>query len=68
MPEKTPIEQLRENMTGPHQVAVDGTQTTQHSLRDQIEAARFLAAEETKQSRGLGVRVHRIRTPGGGGV
>jgi hypothetical protein len=45
-------------------VTVDGTTTTAHSLREQIEADKYLRGLEAKRSRRLPLRIHRIK-PGG---
>lgn len=52
---------IRENATGAQQVTNDGTTTRTHSLRDQIEAAKFLRGRKRK---GVPLRTFRTR-PGG---
>ena len=37
---------IRENAAGPELVSADGVQVKQHSLRDQIEADKYLAGKD----------------------
>ena len=39
-----------ENLTGPKQAVVDGVTVQQHSLADQIAAAKFLAEKEVAKN------------------
>jgi hypothetical protein len=67
MPQEPPLPELRdtirENAAGPKRVQGDAGSVEQHSLRDQIEAERFLAAKEATR-RGLGIRLVKLK-PGG---
>ena len=55
---------IEENATTPKRVRGDSGEVEQHALKDQIEAARFLASKEAAQSKGLGVRISKIVSPG----
>lgn len=54
---------IRENAEGPAEASVDGQSVKQHSLADQIEADRYLAAKDAAKKR-LGVRMTRVIPPG----
>ncbi|MFW5679534.1 MAG: hypothetical protein ACOCYE_02020 [Pseudomonadota bacterium] len=60
-------DQIRENASGPSEYAVDDQTVRQHSLRDQIEADRYLASKAAAKSKKLGIRRHRAKPPGGCG-
>jgi len=40
---------IRENATGPESASADGVQVKQHSLRDQIEADKYLAGKDARR-------------------
>ena len=62
--ERTVADQIAENLAGPKRVEGDAGSVEQHSLRDQIDAARFLAAQKAAQ-RGLrGLLMQRISPDG----
>jgi len=41
---------IRENAEGPESASADGVQVKQHSLRDQIEADKYLAGKEARRN------------------
>ena len=55
---------IKENAAGPAKAAVDGQSVEQHSLRDQIEADRYLAGKEATRKKGLGVKLVKLEPPG----
>ena len=55
---------IAENAAGPAKAAVDGQSVEQHSLKDQIEADRYLASKRASRGRGLGVRLVKLSPPG----
>jgi hypothetical protein len=57
-------DKIKESAEGPESVESDGMRVKQHSLRDQIEADKYLAAKETSRSNRLGVRLVKIVPPG----
>lgn len=66
MPEE--LEQaIKDNAAGPARAAVDGQSVEQHSLRDQIEADRYLASKEAVHRKDRGLRITRLIPPGAGG-
>jgi len=66
MPEE--LEQaIKDNAAGPARAAVDGQSVEQHSLRDQIEADRYLASKEAVRRKDRGLRITRLIPPGAGG-
>lgn len=63
MAEKEPLEEALQN---PQQVSSDGQSVRTHSLRDMIEADKYL---EQKKARGkMGMRISQLVPPGGRGV
>jgi hypothetical protein len=63
-PEDTALrDAIRENAMGPRRVQGDAGSVEQHSLRDQIEAEKFLAAKEATR-RGLGIRLVKFKPDG----
>ncbi len=52
---------IRENADGPKSATVDGQSVSQHSLRDQIEADRYLQSKKAMKGKGLG-GIKRVRT------
>ena len=65
-PEPTPnLEQsIRDNAAGPAKAAGDSGSVEQHSLKDQIEADRYLASKNAARKPGLGIKFAKIVPPG----
>ena len=65
-PEPTPnLEQaIRDNAAGPVKAAGDSGSVEQHSLKDQIEADRYLASKNAARKPGLGIKFAKIVPPG----
>ncbi|WP_437226032.1 hypothetical protein SH661x_004370 [Planctomicrobium sp. SH661] len=60
-----PLDQaIRENAQGPAEARGDSGSVKQHSLKDQIEADRFLASKRAVKSRTRGVRFTKMAPPG----
>ena len=57
-------EKLRENMNSPKSAEIDGQKVEQHSLKDQIEADRYLESKKALR-RGLGIRITKMKAGGG---
>jgi hypothetical protein len=57
-------DQIIENAQAPKSIETDGLRVTEHSLRDQIEAAKFQAKSANASQGKLGIRVGRFK-PGG---
>ena len=55
---------IKQNAEGPKQASVDGVSTQQHSMSDQIEADKYLAAKKAARAKGLGIKLAKI-SPGG---
>jgi len=55
---------IEANATGPRKVTGDSGSVEQHSIQDQIEAEKFLAAKRAGKKQGLGIKLMKIR-PGG---
>lgn len=55
---------IRENAAGPAEVQTDAGRVKQHSLRDQIEADRYLASKQATARKGLGVVFKKLVPPG----
>jgi hypothetical protein len=57
-------ETIRENATSPAKVTGDQGSVEQHSLKEQIEADRYLASKQAARSKGFGVRFGKLVPPG----
>ena len=55
---------IRENAAGPKRASGDSGSVEQHSLKDQLEADRYLASKKAAQSKGLGIRLSKLVPPG----
>ena len=55
---------IEENATGPKKAKGDSGEVEQHALKDQVEAARFLASQKAAQGKRLGIKVSKITSPG----
>ena len=58
--DKTLRDAIRDNAMGPKKVTGDAGSVEQHSLKDQIEAERFLASKEAMKRPGLGIRLTKL--------
>jgi hypothetical protein len=55
---------IRQNAQGPAKVTGDAGSIDQHPLTEQIEAARFLAAQEATKLKLRGLRFNKLVPPG----
>ncbi|HID74628.1 MAG TPA: hypothetical protein EYP56_01375 [Planctomycetaceae bacterium] len=55
---------IRDNAQGPAEARDDAGGFKAHNLKDQIEADKYLSAKAAAKSRGLGIRIGKIRPPG----
>lgn len=55
---------LETNAQGPAQVEQDGTRVSQHSLKDQIEADRYLDGKAAASRKSTGLRFFKLVPPG----
>jgi hypothetical protein len=55
---------LRDSAAGPQRARGDEGEVQQHSLRDQIEADRYLDGREGVETRTRGLRFNRLAHPG----
>ena len=55
---------IRDNAVQPAEASVDGQSAKQHSLRDQIEADRFLQSRQASRRKGLPIKILRLKPPG----
>lgn len=67
MAEQTPQEIIQQNAQAPRRVSGDTGSAEQHSIPDQIAAAKF-ASSNTAARRGLGIRYVKLRPPSPSGV
>ncbi len=60
---------IEQNALGPSSVTNGSQSVNQHSVKDQIEADRYLASKSAGANglKGFGIRLQRIKPPGGGG-
>jgi len=56
---------IADNAAGPKRAQGDSGSVERHSLRDQINADRYLASKKAAQRRDRGLRMNRIAPPGG---
>ena len=65
MPEESKIsESILKNASGPKSAEVDGQRVEQHSLKDQIEADRYLASKKAVKSRNSGLKITKMSQSG----
>ncbi len=64
MPEEPLDQSIRENAQGPAKATGDSGSVEQHSLPDQIEADRYLAAKQAAKSKSRGLRFSKFVPPG----
>jgi hypothetical protein len=55
---------IRENAQGPAEAHGDSGGVKQHSLKDQIEADRYLASKEAAKTKSRGLRFTKLSPPG----
>ena len=55
---------IRTNAEGPKSASGDSGSMQQHSITDQIAADRYLASKKASQSKGLGIRLTKVVSPG----
>ena len=55
---------IRTNAEGPKSASGDSGSMQQHSLPEQIAADRYLASKNASQSKGLGIRLTKVVSPG----
>jgi hypothetical protein len=55
---------IRENAQGPAEAHGDSGGVKQHSLKDQIEADRYLASKQAAKSKSRGLRFTKVAPPG----
>lgn len=55
---------IRRNAAGPKRAKGDSSEVEQHSLADQIEAEKFLAAKDAVKKPKLGLKIAKISPPG----
>ena len=55
---------IRDNAEGPAEARGDSGSMKQHSLKDQIEADRYLASKQAAKSKSRGLRFTKLVPPG----
>jgi len=55
---------IQETVQGPAEVQTDGVRVKAQSVKDQIEADRYLAAKDAAKNKKLGVRFAKLVPPG----
>lgn len=55
---------IKQNAEGPESASVDGVQTKQHNIKDQIEADKYLAGKEAAAAGRTGFRFVKLVPPG----
>lgn len=56
---------IKDNAIGPKSAESDGHKVEQHSLKDQIEADRYLCSKKAMKNKSLGIRISKLSPPGG---
>jgi hypothetical protein len=64
VPDDTITDAIRENAAGPAKATGDSISVEQHSIREQIEADRYLASKRAASKPHRGLRFTRIVPPG----
>lgn len=64
MPDTTIEDAILENATGPAKATGDSSSIEQHSLADQIAAAKFLASQSASKAGKIGIRFASSVMPG----
>lgn len=59
-----PPDTIKTNAEGPKKVTGDAGSVEQHSLKDQIEADRYLASKTASRRSGLGIKITKTVPPG----
>jgi hypothetical protein len=63
----TNLEQaIADNAAGPKRAQGDSGSVEQHSLKDVVDADRYLASKEAAKRRDRGIRMSRLAPPGAG--
>jgi len=57
---------IADNAAGPKRAQGDSGSIEQHSLKDQVEADRYLASKEAAKRPDRGLRMNRLAPPGAG--
>jgi len=57
-------ETIRENAKGPKRAKGDSSEMEQHSLKEQIEADKYLASKQAVKSKKQGLRFTKLVPPG----
>lgn len=57
-------ESIVKNATGPKSAEVDGQRVEQHSLKEQIEADKYLASKDAMKHRGSGLKFSKMTHSG----
>ena len=55
---------IRQNAQGPAKASGDSGSVEQHSLRDQIEADRYLSSKKAAKTKNAGLRLKKLVPPG----
>ena len=55
---------IKDNTAGPKRAKGDSGEVEQHSLKDQIEADRYLNAKAATKKKGLGIKMTKAVPPG----
>lgn len=62
---ETPLDDaIRDNAGGPKRASGDAGSVEQHSLKDQIEADRYLNSKNAAKNKNLGIRITKLVPPG----
>jgi hypothetical protein len=58
---------IKDNVLGPKSAESDGHKVEQHSIKDQIEADRYLNSKQAMKKKNWGLKMSRIIPPGAAG-
>jgi hypothetical protein len=59
-------ESIKDNAVGPKSAESDGHKVEQHSIKEQIEADRYLNSKQAMKKKGWGLRIGKMIPPGAG--
>jgi hypothetical protein len=57
-------QKIKDNASGPKSAESDGQKVEQHSIKEQIEADRYLNSKQAMKNKGMGIRIGKLVPPG----
>ena len=57
-------QKIKDNASGPKSAESDGQKVEQHSIKEQIEADRYLNSKQAIKNKDMGIRIGKLVPPG----